>query len=80
MATSAPVHTCHQCGKTGKTLVNGKYYCGRHDPVRRKERRDASYAMLLHDLEKARIERIAKVLEQATTEHLRAELRRRGEA
>lgn len=32
------------CGRPGKVEVEGKWYCGIHDPIKRKAKRDASYA------------------------------------
>lgn len=30
----------HTCGRTAKVEVDGKYYCGIHDPIKRKEKED----------------------------------------
>ena len=32
------------CGKTARIEREGKWYCGIHDPVRRKEKLDATHA------------------------------------
>ena len=36
--------TWKDCGNTAKTEHDGKWYCGIHDPVRRKEKNDATNA------------------------------------
>lgn len=58
MSTKSPTaaHTCcesvrepgtwprfHSCGRTAKVEVDGKWYCGIHDPVKRKAKRKAYF-------------------------------------
>lgn len=50
------------CGKTGKTERDGKFYCGRHDPVRRKEKEDARSAKF--ETERAERKRLAATAER----------------
>jgi hypothetical protein len=38
------LRTWKDCGKTANAERDGKWYCGIHDPVRRKEKNDATYA------------------------------------
>lgn len=41
--------TFRECGNKAKVEREGKWYCGRHDPVKRKEKAYAKYAKFLEE-------------------------------
>ena len=45
------------CGRTAKYERNGKWYCGAHDQVKRKEREDRRQAKWDADVNASRLER-----------------------
>ena len=45
------------CGRTAKFERDGKWYCGIHDPVKRKEREDRRQAKWDADVNASRLER-----------------------
>jgi uncharacterized Zn finger protein (UPF0148 family) len=50
------------CGHSGKIERDGKFYCGVHDPVRRKEKEDARSAKF--ETERAERKRLAAIAER----------------
>lgn len=48
-----PYLTTGTCGKPAKVEVDGKHYCGVHDPVRAKERRNKRWAERQQGFERA---------------------------
>lgn len=56
------------CCKPAKMEHDGKFYCGRHDPVKRREKRDATSAKWNAELEAERAKRNEAAAKQAALE------------